>query len=182
MRGTGSHDFEVADTFVPEHHSFSVFTDVPIEPGPLYRLPFTVLTELPVTAVALGIAARVLREFAALVRTKPDGPAAAMRYAEMQAALSLARAGIFELAARTWDRTLSGAPLTPEERAAITAACVQAVACLRRGAAELLALAGMAAIRNDEPLARAGRDLSALAAHASVSPRALSASGDLLLR
>ncbi len=33
MRGTGSHDFEVHDAQVPEHHSFSVLTDAPRETG-----------------------------------------------------------------------------------------------------------------------------------------------------
>jgi alkylation response protein AidB-like acyl-CoA dehydrogenase len=175
MRGTGSHDFEVTDTFVPERHSFSVFTDAPIERGALYRLPFTVLTELPVTAVALGLAARILREFASLARLKPPGadPVGALRYAEMQAALGLVRTGIVELASRTWERAVSGVALSAQEQAAITGACVHAVAHLRRGAAELLALAGMTAIQSDHPLARAWRDLSALAAHASISPRAL---------
>ena len=35
MRGTGSDDFEVRDTFVPENRSFSVSADAPREPGPL---------------------------------------------------------------------------------------------------------------------------------------------------
>src|SRR5690606_5347917 len=37
LRGTGSHNFEVRDAFVPQRCSFSVF-DVPREPGPIYRL------------------------------------------------------------------------------------------------------------------------------------------------
>jgi alkylation response protein AidB-like acyl-CoA dehydrogenase len=177
MRGTGSYDFEVTEIFVAERHSFSVFTDAPIETGSLYRLPFTVLTELPVTAVALGIAARILREFAALARLKAGvaDSIAALRYSEMQAALTLARAGIFAVASRTWSCAASGASLAEEDRSALTVSCVEAVARLRRAAAELLALAGMTAIRIDHPFARACRDLSALAAHASVSPHALAA-------
>src|SRR5690606_31364514 len=60
MRATSSHDFRVEDVFVPESMSFSVFMDAPREPGPLYRLPFQVLTELPVLAVAIGIARHAL--------------------------------------------------------------------------------------------------------------------------
>jgi hypothetical protein len=96
--------------------------------------------------------------------------------------LTHSRAGIFALAAQAWDCAASDRPLLPERRAAITAGCIEAVARLRRGAAELVALAGMTAIQMGHPLARAWRDLQALAAHVSVSPRALADSGGALLR
>ncbi len=96
MRATGSHDFEVRDALVPEHHSFSVITDAPRATGPLYRLPFTVLTELPVSAVGLGIARTALQQFA---QTQPaqksSGAASAVvsaRFAQATAALELAAA------------------------------------------------------------------------------------------
>src|SRR5260370_31448334 len=70
LRGTGSDDFEVRDAFVPENRSFSVLTDAPREQGPLYRVPFNVLTELPVTAVAVGIARHALDAFASFAQAK----------------------------------------------------------------------------------------------------------------
>ncbi|HKT73895.1 MAG TPA: hypothetical protein VJQ47_13470, partial [Steroidobacteraceae bacterium] len=70
MRGTGSHDFEVRNSFVAEQRTFSVLADAPREPGVLYRLPFAVLTELPVTAVAVGIARHALEAFAAFAASK----------------------------------------------------------------------------------------------------------------
>src|SRR6202034_1805054 len=98
MRGTGSHDFEVAAALVPEHHSFSVITDAPRERGPLYQLPFTVLTELPVSAVGLGIARHALQEFKhSLPAQKADGAGYAVlatRFAHAQALLELAAAAV----------------------------------------------------------------------------------------
>jgi alkylation response protein AidB-like acyl-CoA dehydrogenase len=38
LRGTGSHDYTVADVFVPAARSLS-FRDPPVEPGPLYAIP-----------------------------------------------------------------------------------------------------------------------------------------------
>jgi alkylation response protein AidB-like acyl-CoA dehydrogenase len=74
MRGTGSHDFEVRDVLVPDQRTFSVFTDAPREAGVLYRLPFGALTELPITAVAVGIARHALDVFALLAKQKkPHG-------------------------------------------------------------------------------------------------------------
>src|SRR5215211_6179222 len=38
LRGTGSHDYQVSDLFVPAHRTFW-FSEEPIQPGPLYTLP-----------------------------------------------------------------------------------------------------------------------------------------------
>ena len=38
LRGTGSHDYAVADVFVPARRSLS-FREPPAEPGPLYAMP-----------------------------------------------------------------------------------------------------------------------------------------------
>src|SRR5690606_2270807 len=154
MRATASHDFVVEDAFVPEARSFSVLKDPPKEPGPLYRLPFQVLTELPLTAVALGIARQALDEFAGLAAAKrPYG----------------ARGVLAEHATAA------------AERAEITAVCAHAVASVRRATAELVAMAGMTGIDRGSALARAGLDLATLAAHFSVSPRQLTGAGGALL-
>jgi alkylation response protein AidB-like acyl-CoA dehydrogenase len=190
MRGTGSDDFEVRDAFVPEHRSFSLVTDTPREPGPLYRLPFGVLTELPVTAVAIGIARHALDAFSALARVKKipgagtllmTDPLVQSMYGMAHATWQSAKASIESLAHKAWDTVRANRTLSQTDLAEITAGCALSVAKLRRAVGELIALSGMSAIQPESELGRAWRDLQALAAHGSVSPRHLGAAGAVLL-
>lgn len=190
LRGTGSHDFEVVAAFVPEQRTFSVFTDAPREPGPLYRLPFDVLTEMPVAAVGLGIARHALDAFAALARQKKsshtgtplaEDAVVQTQYADSHARWCFARSRLHTLAADTW-RMISEHPmLASHELAEITAASILCLSemCLAIGA--LARLGGMTAITVDDQFARAWRDLQALSAHVSVTPRRLTAAGRILL-
>ncbi len=191
MRGTGSDDFEVRDAFVPENRSFSVFTDAPREQGPLYRLPFNVLTELPVTAVAVGIARHALDAFASLAHVKKihgagaslmSDPVVQSTFGIAHATWQFAKALLDSLAHKAWDAVRASRTLSPVDLAEITGGCVLCVARLRAAVGELLALAGMTAIQPDSELARAWRDLQALAAHGSISPRHLGATGAMLLQ
>jgi alkylation response protein AidB-like acyl-CoA dehydrogenase len=191
MRGTGSDDFEVRDAFVPENRSFSVLADAPRETGPLYRLPFSVLTELPVTAVAVGIARHALDLFASLAHVKKlhgtsallmSDPVVQVTYGAAHATWHLAKSSLDSLAHKAWDAARANRPLQPRDLAEITSGCVLSVAKLRAAMGELLALTGMTAIQPESELARAWRDFQALAAHGSVSPRHLGSTGALLLQ
>jgi indole-3-acetate monooxygenase len=191
LRGTGSDDFEVRDAFVPENRSFSVLADAPRETGPLYRLPFGVLTELPVTAVAVGIARHALELFASLARVKKlhgtsallmSDPVVQATYGAAHATWQLAQSSLDSLAHKAWDAARANRSLSPRDRAEITSGCVFSVAKLRAALGELLALTGMTAIQPESELARTWRDFQALAAHGSVSPRHLGSAGALLLQ
>jgi len=179
LRATGSHDIEVRDVFVPQEMSFSVFTDPVRESGPLYRLAFATLTELPVSAVALGIARRACEEFAALAQAKcaPGGTVALLGLDLVQAALRRARDVVanaareqHEQATAVWDEALAGIRPEPHVAAARTEACVRRVRSLVTAVGELAPLAGMNALQSDDPFAVAWQDLNAAAAHYSVSP------------
>ena len=190
MRGTGSDDFEVRDAFVPESRSFSL-SDAPRETGPLYRLPFGVLTELPVTAVAVGIARHALDLFASLAHVKKlhgtsallmSDPVVQVTFGAAHATWQLAKSSLDSLAHKAWDAARANRALTPKDLAEITAGCVYCVAKLRAALGELMALTGMTAIQPESELARAWRDYQALAAHGSVSPRHLGSTGATLLQ
>jgi hypothetical protein len=93
----------------------------------------------------------------------------------------LAQSGLTALAVRTWHVAVAARPLTPHELAEITATCAVCVAQLVVAIGELVRLAGMSAILYDGELARAWRDLQALAAHSAVSARQLLPAGGVLL-
>ncbi|MDB6083336.1 MAG: putative hydrolase [Gammaproteobacteria bacterium] len=180
MRGTGSHDFEVRDVLVPDQRTFSVFTDAPREAGVLYRLPFGVLTELPVTAVAVGIARHALKVFALLAKQKKppgsdvslaDDPTVQAQYAKSHARWRVIQGALYSLAEQSWCAVLSGRQPSAHELAEITASCTLCISELEAAVGDLARLAGMSAIARDDELARSSRDLQALAAHAAVSPR-----------
>ena len=185
MRGTGSHDFEVHGAFVPEHHSFSVLTDAARESGPLYQLPFNVLTELPVSAVGLGIARHALREFAqTLPAHAASGAGSAVvstRFAQAQAALEQASAAVWALAQEAWQTVSQGGQLNAVQLARITASCGVSQERLRQAIAELAGVAGMRAIERGSGFSRAWRDLQTLGAHGSLAPQRLIAAGAVLL-
>ncbi len=190
MRGTGSDDFEAHEAFVPEARTFSVFTDQPRETGSLYRLPFGVLTELPVACVALGIARHVLDGFEALARGKKahgcnrplaEDPYVRTQFAAGCATWKLVKAGLSGLAEHAWQVALARGALVPRELADITAGCALSVARLRGAVGELVAVSGMTGIQRGNELGRAWLDLQTVAAHGSVSPRHLTSAGATLL-
>jgi alkylation response protein AidB-like acyl-CoA dehydrogenase len=190
MRGTGSHDFEVRDALVPEHHSFSVLTDAPRATGPLYRLPFAVLTELPVSAVGLGIARHALREFAlsatqsttqSTTQSATQSAAVSMRFAQAQAVLALAAAAVAQLADEAWRTVAAGGRLDATQLARITATCCVSQEQLRAAIGALAGVAGMRAIDRNSGFSRAWRDLQTLGAHGSLAPQRLEAAGTTLL-
>jgi alkylation response protein AidB-like acyl-CoA dehydrogenase len=190
MRGTGSHDFEVHDVLVPEQRTFCVFTDAPREAGVLYRLPFGVLTELPITAVAVGIARHALDVFALLAKQKKpygsdislaDDPTVQTQYATSHARWRVIQAALYSLADHSWRVVLSGRPPSAHELAEITASCTLCISELEAAVGDLARLAGMSAIAQGDELARSSRDLQALAAHVAVSPRQWLSSGRALL-
>jgi alkylation response protein AidB-like acyl-CoA dehydrogenase len=195
LRGTGSDDFEVREVLVPEQRTFSLSAPASREPGALYRLPLTAVTELAITAVALGIAQHALDEFAVVARAKKgasssssgqgtslaEDPGVHTRYAEARATWGLIKAGVEALARRVWRDALATRNPSHIESSEVTATCALAVAKLRAAVSELVALVGMNAIQPDSELARAWRDLQALAAHGAVSPRNLTTIGATLL-
>jgi alkylation response protein AidB-like acyl-CoA dehydrogenase len=185
LRGTGSDDFEVRDVLVPEQRSFSLSNATLRECGALYRLPPGSVMELAITAVALGIVQHALDEFAALTRRKKAAlaidPAVQARYAEARVTWGLIKAAVDSLARRVWRDALGNRMPSQVELSEVTASCVLSVVKLRGTLSELIALAGMHAIQPDSEIARAWRDLQALAAHAAVSPRHLTTIGGTLL-
>jgi alkylation response protein AidB-like acyl-CoA dehydrogenase len=196
LRATGTHDIEVDDAFVPLDATFSL-AEPPVDPGTLYRIPFGVLTELPVSAVALGLARRAIDEFEALAAGKPGfgrgavpderapgtvpevgcmlGESRFVREAIENARrqVEFAAQALHGLAARIWDETRETGATSSRHTAACTATCVRWVRDLVGTVAALVPLAGMNAIDEDDAFAIAWRDLEATAAHRAVSPLAV---------
>jgi alkylation response protein AidB-like acyl-CoA dehydrogenase len=179
LRATGSHDIEVIQAFVPTNATFSVFADLPLETGPLYRVPFGTLTELPVSAVALGIAEHALEEFVSLAHAKrPAGSAVPLdRLEAVQASvrtvrrrIGAAQRALYEQAHRVWHATVTSGRPDENTLRACTEGSVRLVRKLVSAIADLVPLSGMNALQAEDPFAVTWRDLEAVAAHHSVSP------------
>jgi alkylation response protein AidB-like acyl-CoA dehydrogenase len=110
-----------------------------------------------------------------------DDPGVQTRYAEARATWGLIKAGVDALSLRVWRDALAIRTPSHVEASEVTAACALSVVKLRSAVSELVALAGMNAIQPESELARAWRDLQALAAHTAVSPRNLATIGATLL-
>ena len=179
LRGTGSHDFAVEEAFVPAADTFSVMTDTPREAGALYRLPFGTLTELPISAVVLGLARQALARFEHLATTKtsPFGggllashPRVASAIAATRRDIDTASTTLYGLAEEAWRTATLESPLDESLIRRCTTDCARLVAEPVAAIGKLVPLAGMNAIHREDPFSVAWQDLSAAAAHYSVSP------------
>jgi alkylation response protein AidB-like acyl-CoA dehydrogenase len=66
LRGTGSHDLEVADVFVPAERAGIAHHRSPVAEGPLFRFPVFGCSRSASPAVATGIARTAIDELVAL--------------------------------------------------------------------------------------------------------------------
>lgn len=179
MRGTGSHDFHVDPTFIPGSHTFSVFTDAPREPGPLYRFPFASLAQASFAAVALGIGIHALDEFDALATRKTiygstqllaDNAYVAGVATDARVTLQSAKALFYQVAEAAWQAVCRGNTPGSDALEDVRLASVHASRSAARAADLVFELSRTSVVRDGDPLGRAWRDVHVVRQHAALSP------------
>jgi len=189
MRGTGSHDIEVSDLFVPADRSVSIVSDRPREPGPLYRFPVFGLLALGGAAVSLGLGRAAIDELRRLAADKvptagrkrlSERGVIQVQMAEAEAMLGSARAFLFEAVGDAWRTARGGSDIGIGERARLRLAATHAVSTAVKVADLMYTAGGGTAIYATSPLQRALRDAHVVTQHMMVAPATLELVGRVL--
>jgi alkylation response protein AidB-like acyl-CoA dehydrogenase len=177
LRGTGSHDFEVMEAFVPEGR-WVLLGSKPRCEGPLYQFPVFGLLALGVCAVTLGIARRALDELVALATEKvPTGSRRNLasravvqrQVGEGEAALRSARAYVYGAVEAAWRIATRGESLGLETRADLRLAAANAAWSAARAVDLAYHAAGGTAVYDASPLSRCFRDVHVATQHIMVA-------------
>jgi len=190
LRGSGSHDVEVRELFVPEPYTTTVSAVRLRESGPLFRLPAFTRLAYNKVGVATGIARGALDAFVQLAAERvPRGMRAPLRertfaqasYADAETRLRSARAFAFEAVDEVWREVCAGRSPSPRQRALVALACSQAVAASARAVELVHAAAGTSANALSSPLERRMRDVHVVGQHITVSPALIEPASRVLL-
>ena len=170
LRGTGSCDFEVHDTFVPIDHTHPLTDLKPTHPALLYRLPGLSAFAWTVSVVPLGIARGAIDTFIELAGKKArQGSTMLMRDRELVQGMvgrsetmqRAARAYLVDAMAELMAATDVGGDRLLQARAFFRAACSNAAETAVRIVDAIAADAGTAAIFETGTLERSVRDVHA---------------------
>jgi alkylation response protein AidB-like acyl-CoA dehydrogenase len=190
LRGTGSHDFRVADLFVPEERAIAAFTAKPVRPGTLYAAPFITVFAMALASVPLGIARAAIEAFVELAEGKtPIGASSRLRdkasaqadLGKAEALLRSARAFLVESLGGIWDSVAAGDTPSLPQRATARLAAAQAASASAQAVDLLYNAAGGTAIYEHNLLERCFRDVHATTQHVGISSANFELSGRVLL-
>ncbi len=189
LRGTGSHDWQVTDVFVP-----ACLAQVPtaLSPWPdlLTRLPVAVFTAVHLSAVATGIARRAIDSLITLATCKyPTGMSGLLRervqvqeaVARAEALLESARAYRSHLVTDVWQTLTAYAPVSVQQRAQLRLAGIHAVESAVRAVDSMFHAGGTTAIADASPLSHCFRDVHVVAQNMNVLPLFYESVGRVLL-
>ncbi len=188
--GSGSHDVEVADVFVPDEHVTDIYGTGMRVNTPLYRMPPYSRLAFNKVGVATGIARAAIDAFAALATEKTpftttallrERPQAQLAMAEAEARLRSARAFVFEAVDAVWDAACAGRAATLAERAMVRLASSHCCAEAVHAVEAVYAQAGITASFPSSPLERLSRDVRVVPQHVMVAPSAIATAGRVLL-
>jgi len=191
LGGTGSHDIELDDVFVPSERA------VPLAPlespnkayaGPLYRMAVFASTGCNGVS-ALGIAQAAIDDLVTLGRKVPsyttrslrDRSVVQLQLARAEGKLSAARAFFHATYDEAWKIALSGRSLEMAERARCQLASSHAVLAAAEAVDLVHAAVGATGIRNEHRFQKHFRDAHVVTQHAFVSATRLEAVGQIML-
>jgi alkylation response protein AidB-like acyl-CoA dehydrogenase len=178
LRGTGSHDFQVCEAFVPADRSVLLGASPLRIKTPLYRFPFFGLLAVGVCAVALGVARRAIDELVTLATKKvptwaqrplAQRPMIQVHVAEAEAALRSARAFVFDAIDAAWDLAVTGEALSLAVRRDLRLAAANAVRQAVKAVDLMYEAGGGSSIHADNPLQRCFRDVHVATQHIMVA-------------
>jgi indole-3-acetate monooxygenase len=188
--GSGSHDVEVRDLFVPDDFTTDLYGVGMRVDTPLFRLPPYSRLAFNKVGVATGVARAGLDAFAELAGAKTpfrssallsDRPQAQLAIAEAEARLCAGRAFVFEAVGAVWEDARAGRHSSAEARALVRLACSHCCAEAVRAVEIVYAQAGITASFPSSPLERAIRDVRVVPQHIMVAPSAIAGAGRVLL-
>jgi len=174
MRGTGSHDIEVDDLFVPEERTFSAAERRARVTGPINRMHGFDLAGCGFCCVGLGVARAALDAFAELAQVKiPRGSSDLLRdravvqatVGEAEALLRSGRALLFDVVGEMWETVLAAQPITERQRADLRLAMTHAAQHAAKATHMVCAAAGTTSIFASSPLERYARDAEVVTRH-----------------
>ena len=190
LRGTGSHDIELDAVHVPSELSASVFTDPPVQTGPLYAFPLFGLLALAIASVCLGIGRGALGDLVAIAggkvpaggrRTLAERATVQADVARAEAALRAAGALLEESIGEAWERAVRSGSVDDRCRAGLRLAATHAAAAGLQATETAYRLGGGGAIYDSSPLQRRLRDVNAATQHMLVAPATWELTGRQLL-
>jgi 3-hydroxy-9,10-secoandrosta-1,3,5(10)-triene-9,17-dione monooxygenase len=198
LRGTGSKDIVVAPTFVPTHRTqshvdYALGNPVPgqtVNPGPLYRLPWSVVFNMALAASVLGAARGFVDTWIdenkgrSVSRIGPlaDDPLAQRRIAEATWLLDAAILRMRTDAQTLWDMAEAHHTATMAERGTFRWNLNRGCELVADAVSDLMRAASGRSIFLDHPLQRRFQDIQAGLGHAFLvaDPVARAAGGTLL--
>lgn len=190
LEGTGSHDYRVADAFVPEGRWVQIGFDAPVRDVALSRFSFYGLLALSVAATSVGIARRSIDELVDLAQSKqPQGSSRPLRdRAPIQADVARAEARVAsswgfmaDAVGSAWETALSGVQPSDEQRGVLRLAATYATEAAAEVTLSMYTAAGGAAVYRTSPIQRCFRDTHVATQHAMVAPRMFEALGRMRL-
>lgn len=190
LRGSGSHDVELHELFVPDQFITRIGKMQPLESGTLYRLPVYSRLAYNKVGVATGIARSAIRHFRQLAVTKKPRatfaplshrPDAQRAMAEAERLVGSSRSYVFETVSDLWDTVEKGDVPERQQRARLQLACSGAASESVRAVEMLHSAAGASANFLSNPLERCMRDVMVVRQHIMVSPQYTDAIGRVLM-
>src|SRR5438093_314197 len=174
MRGTGTHHFGVTDVFVPAERSVLSVTAPVLEPGPLYKVPRTLIFASGDASVAVGVGRACLEAFAELAGAKtPRATPGLLREQPMvqadvgraEAHLRSARALLTETVREVWSHVAATGTITLDHRAALRIATTHAIRLAVQVVDTVYNAAGATAIYDGHPIQRYFQDIHVISQH-----------------
>ncbi|MBV8715960.1 MAG: acyl-CoA dehydrogenase family protein [Chloroflexi bacterium] len=186
MRGTGSHDFQVDDVFVPAGRYFVARGGRSYQSGPLYNTTFYHLWAPNIAAVALGIARAAIDLFVELAATKKPSRSAVVlaqretvqeKVGQAEALVRTSRAFLYDTVRQTWPLLVAGQPI-PEQLTALNRLAASTAVEYCNAAVDLVfTMSGTTSVYTRGRIERCFRDVHVVRQHAVVSPNGVIQAG-----
>jgi indole-3-acetate monooxygenase len=190
LRGTGSHDYRVADLFVPEDYVISFPDADPTHPGTLFAMPLVFGLAVAIAAVPLGIARAAIDAILEMAANKtPQGSATVLRdkatiqadIARAEALLASARAYVCATFSELRHDAAANVPLSIHRRAQMWLACAHAAQSCAQAVDLMYNAGGGTSIYEASRLERCFRDVHACTQYVAVSAGRYEACGRVFL-
>lgn len=193
LAGTGSHDFEVENVFVPFEESWS-FAERPQCSGPLYRFPPLFLVTH--AGVPLGIARAAIDAVIELAQSKELMPDPHKLFgsrllreesrvheaiAVAEGALAAVRSFVYSTLEELWETLSRKEKPSPRQRALYRIMLIDVHRIAKKVVSSMYDLVATSAIYRSHPLDRLMRDILTACQHGVVHPKMYRPAGRLLL-